>query len=144
LVLDDVDVAKLTLVSPAGTATRFSEIRGSAKITRTRIAFEGLRVRGAGWAIEEAGGTLHAREPLAMEVATGWSLTGETRVAGTAHATGNLDRLLVDARVAVPAVARIEAELTQVSAALRWRGTAEVERLDLAQWIESPPAGPLA
>ena len=144
LVLDDVDVARLILVSPAGTETRFSEIRGSAKVSRSRIAFEGLRVRGTGWAVEDARGTLHAREPLAMEVTTGWSLTGETRVAGTARATGDLDRLRVDARLAVPAVARIEAELAQVSAAIRWRGTAEVETLDLGQWLESPPVGPLA
>ena len=98
LVLDDVDVTRLILVSPAGAETRFSEIRGSAKISRTRITFEDLQVRGAGWAVEDAGGTLHAREPLALDIETAWSLSGGTRVAGTAQATGDLDRLLVKAR----------------------------------------------
>jgi translocation and assembly module TamB len=144
LVLDDVDVAQLTLVAPAGTETRFSEIRGSAQISRTRIVFEGARVRGPGWAVEDAGGTLYAREPLAMEVSAGWSLTGATRIAGTAQAAGDLDRLLVETSIAVPARAHVKAEISDVPAAIRWQGTAEIEQFDLGQWTRNPPVGPLS
>jgi translocation and assembly module TamB len=64
--------------------------------------------------------------------------------AGVAHAVGNLDRLMVDANLALPATARVRAELTDLATGLAWRGTAEIDKLDLAQWMESPPAGPLA
>jgi len=39
LVLDDVAVRRLAIVSPAGTETRFEDIRGSAQISSERIAF---------------------------------------------------------------------------------------------------------
>ena len=123
LVLDDAAVTELVLVSPAGTETRFADIRGSAQVSRTRVGFEDAQVRGAGWAVEAASGALYAREPLALEVETGWSLTGETPFNGTARAAGDFDRLLVDARVDVPAVARVKAELSDVSSAIRWRAS---------------------
>ncbi len=144
LVLDDAEVAQLSLISPAGTETRFSGIRGSAKISHTQIAFDGVHARGEGWAAANAEGTLYARVPLALEGRADWTLADDNRVAGNAEATGDLDRLLVDARVATPAVARVRAELTDLSAALRWRGVAEIRELDLRQWMENAPVGPLA
>jgi len=144
LVLDDAAVAQLVLVSPAGAETRFAEIRGSAKVSHSRIEFAGVQARGSGWAVESANGALHAREPLALEVETGWSLTGGTRVAGTARAAGDLARLLVDARITEPAMAGVRAELSDVATAIRWRGTADIESLDLHPWMDNPPLGPLA
>ena len=144
LVLDDAEVVEFSLVSPTGAETRFTDIRGSAKLSRFRIEFEGARVSGAGWSVADAGGTLFAREPLALEVETAWSLTDDNLVAGSAHAVGDLDRLLVDARIAKPGIARVRVELSDLTEALRWRGNAEIEQLDLAEWMESPPAGPLA
>ncbi len=143
LVLDDAEVAEFSLVSPAGTETRFADIQGSAQLSRLRIDFDGVRVRGAGWSVAEAGGTLFAREPLALDVKTAWSLTDDDRVAGSAHVVGDLDRLLVEALIDRPGVARVRAELTDLAGALRWRGNAEIENLDLDQWMESPPVGPL-
>jgi translocation and assembly module TamB len=144
LVLDDAEVGLLTVVSPAGTETRFADIRGSAKLTHSRIAFDGVHVRGAGWSVADAGGTLYAREPIALDVQAAWTLTDGNRVAGTAHAAGDLERLVVDARLARPGEAHVKAELTHLAAAQRWRGIAEIETLDLAQWVENPPVGPLA
>jgi translocation and assembly module TamB len=144
LVLDGTEVEDFSLVSPNGTETRFTDIRGSAKLSRFRIDFDDVRVRASGWSVAEAGGTLFAREPLALEVDTAWSLTGDNPVTGRAHAVGDLDRLLVDARIARPGTARVKVELTGLTDALRWRGNAEIEQLDLAQWMESPPVGPLA
>jgi translocation and assembly module TamB len=144
LVLDDADMAQLTIVSPAGKEVRFAAIRGSAKISRTRITFDGVQVRGEGWAVADAEGALYARAPLALEARARWSLTDDGRVTGTAQAAGDLDRLLVDARIAAPATGRVQAELRNLSNALRWRGVAQLEQLDLRQWIGNPPVGPLA
>lgn len=144
LVLGDAEVAELSLVSPTGTETRFTDIRGSAKLSRSRIDFDEVRVSGAGWSVADAEGSLLAREPLALEAEAAWSLTDGNLVAGSAHATGDLDRLLVDARITRPGIARVKAELTDLPDALRWRGDAEIERLDLGQWMGSPPVGPLA
>ncbi len=143
LVLDDATVAHLSIVSPAGTETLFRDIRGSAKLSHTRIEFDGVHLRSTGWAVADAGGTLFAREPLALDAHTAWSLDGG-RASGIVHASGDLDRLLVDARTALPAVTQVKVEVMDVSAAIRWRGVAEIEKLDLTQWMESPPVGPLA
>jgi len=143
LVLDDAEVAEFSLVSPSGTETRFTDIRGSAKLSRFHIDFDDVRVRGAGWSVAEAGGTLFAREPLALDVETDWALSDGNLVAGSAKAVGDLDRLLVDARIAQPGIARVKAELTDLTDALRWHGNAEIERLDLGHWMDSPPVGPL-
>src|SRR5688572_9404912 len=142
--LDDAAVASLLIVAPNGTETRFRDIRGSARITRSSIEFEGGHVRSAGWAVAGASGTLFAREPLALDVTTAWSLTDDNRVAGIARATGDLGRLLVDARVAAPAKGRVQAELRDLASQLTFRGKAEIESLDLRQWIDEPPVGPLA
>lgn len=144
VVLDDAEVAGFSLVSPAGIETRFADILGSAKLSRSRIEFDGVRVRGAGWSVADAGGTLFAREPLALDVKAAWSLTDANQVAGSAHAVGDLDRLLVEALIDRPGIAHVEAELTDLADALRWRGNAEIEQLDLAQWMEGAPVGPLA
>ncbi len=144
LVLEDAHAARVTIVSPAGVESDFRDIRGSATISHRRIGFDGVYVRGAGWAAAGAGGTLFARDPLALEVQSAWSAGNANQAAGIVHAVGNLDRLLVDATVAQPGIARVRAEMTDLAAGLRWRGTAAIEKLDLAQWVETPPVGPLA
>jgi translocation and assembly module TamB len=143
LVIDDAALSHLSIVSPAGTESIFDDLRGSAKVSRSRIEFEGVHVRSRGWAVAGANGTLHARKPLGLEISTAWTLSDQDRVGGIARAAGDLDRLLVDARVALPAIARVTAEVNDLSANLRWRGKAEIEKLDLAQWVTKPPVGPL-
>jgi translocation and assembly module TamB len=144
LVLDDLAVRRLAIVSPAGTETGFEDIRGSAQISSGRIDFEGVHVRSAGWAIAGASGALYARQPIALEAQTAWSVGEGGRIGGIARAAGDLGRLLVDARVAVPAIAHVTAELRDLATALSWRGKADVETLDLAQWMADPPFGPLS
>ena len=143
VVLDDATVSRLLIVSPSGTEVLFQDIRGSAKLAKDQIEFDGVHVSSPGWAIAGASGNLYAHDPVALEVNTAWSLTDDHRVAGIAHAVGDLDRLLVDARVAAPGTARVQAEVRKVQSELTWRGQAEIEKLDLAQWIGNPPFGPL-
>ncbi len=142
--VDDAAVAGLLVVAPNGTETRFHDIRGSARITRSRLEFKGVHARSTGWAVAGASGTLFARNPLALDVTTAWSLAEENLVTGIARATGDLGRLLVDARVAAPARGRVQAELRDLATQLSFRGGAEIESLDLAQWVGKPPVGPLA
>ncbi|MGH8242190.1 MAG: translocation/assembly module TamB domain-containing protein [Steroidobacteraceae bacterium] len=144
VVVDDAAVADLRLVSPTGTEIRFRGIRGSAKLTKSQIEFEGVSVRSQGWAVAGASGSLYAREPLALDVNAAWSLADDDKVFGILRAAGDLDRLMVDGHVAKPATARVTAEVTGLGGDLAWRGKAEIEKLDLAQWIEKPPFGPLA
>ena len=142
--VDDVAVGDLRVESPGGIETRFRDIRGTARITRSRIEFEGVHVRSAGWAVAGASGKLFARDPIGLDVTTAWSLTDGNLVAGIARATGDLGRLLVEARVAAPGRGRVEAEVRDIASQLTFRGKAEIESLDLAQWIDKPPVGPLA
>ncbi len=142
--VDDAAVGSLLIASPTGTETSFRDIRGSARITRTRLEFKGVHARSTGWAIAGAGGTLFAREPLALDATTAWSITEGNLVAGIARATGDLERLLVDSQVAAPARGRVQAEIRDLTSQLTFRGKADIESLDLAQWIEKPPVGPLA
>jgi len=144
LVLDDAEAGRVTIVSPAGVEAVFTDIRGSAKISHRRLEFDGAHLRGTGWAVAGAGGTLFARDPLALDVRTAWTVGDDNRAAGVAHAVGNLDRLLVDAPIAAPGIGRVRAEITDLATGLRWRGTADVTKLDLARWMESPPVGPLS
>jgi translocation and assembly module TamB len=144
IAIDDAAVESLLLVAPNGTETRFRGIRGSARITRSRLEFKGVHVRSSGWAVAGASGTLFARQPLALDVTTAWSLSDDDAVAGIARATGDLERLLVDAQVAAPAKARVRAEVRDLATNLSFRGEATIETLDLAQWVADPPAGPLA
>ncbi|HEU5468187.1 MAG TPA: hypothetical protein VFU77_02705, partial [Steroidobacteraceae bacterium] len=144
VVLDDATVSRLRVVSPAGVVTLMRDIRGSAKLSKSRIDFEDVGVRAEGWAVAGASGSLFARQPLALEVTTGWSLADDGRVAGIAQATGDLARLRVDARLARPATGRVRAEVRDLATALAWSGRAEIDSLDLAEWMEKPPLGPLA
>jgi hypothetical protein len=143
VVFDDATVSRLLIVSPNGTEVLFQDIRGSAKLTSDQIEFDGVHVSAPGWAIAGASGNLYAHDPVALEVNTAWSLTDDHRVAGIAHAVGDLDRFLVDARVAAPGTGHIQAEVRNVRSELTWRGQAEIEKLDLAQWTGNPPFGPL-
>ena len=143
VVLDDATVSRLLIVSPNGTETLFQDIRGSAKLAKDQIEFDGVHVRSPGWAVAGASGSLYARDPVALEVNTAWSLSDDHRVAGIAHAVGDLDRLLVDARVAAPGTGRIQAEIRDLTSTFNWQGKAEIEQLDLAQWTGNPPFGPL-
>jgi len=103
-----------------------------------------VHLRGTGWSIADAGGTLYAREPIALDVRASWTLTDGNQVAGIVHAAGDLERLVVDARLARPGEVQVKAELTHLTTALRWRGVAEIGKLDLAQWLENPPVGPVS
>ncbi len=143
LVLDDATVSRLLIVSAGGAELRMRDIRGSAKVTKTQIEFEGLCADSSGWAVAGASGSLFARDPVAMDVNAAWSLMEGHRIAGLAHASGDLDRLLVDARVTVPGTGRAAIEMTSLTQRLQWQGKAELEKLDLGQWIESAPVGPL-
>jgi translocation and assembly module TamB len=143
LAIDEAEIEDLRIVSPAGAETRLRDIRGSATVTRSRIEFEDGRADAGSWAIAGAGGRLYAREPIAIDVNSAWSLMSGHEIAGIAHATGDLDRLRVDARIAAPGIARASFELTQLTGDLRWRGETAIESLDLAQWIDPAPVGPL-
>ncbi|MGH8129624.1 MAG: hypothetical protein ACRES3_02085, partial [Steroidobacteraceae bacterium] len=143
LVVDEATVARLLIVSAGGAELRMQDIRGSAKVTKTQIEFDRVRADSSGWAVAGASGSLYARSPMAMDVNAAWSLLSGRRIAGIAHASGDLDRLLVDARVAAPGTGRAAIEMTSLTGRLQWRGKAEVEKLDLEQWIENAPVGPL-
>ena len=143
VVLDNATVTRLVIVSPGGTEVRFDDIRGSATIAKSRIDFDGVYLKSPGWAVAGASGSLIARQPLALEVNTAWSLSAENRVVGIAHAAGDLDRLLVDAQVAAPGIARVRAQVRNLGPDLRFLGEAVIGKLDLAQWMADPPLGPL-
>ncbi len=142
--IDDAAVGSLAVTSPDGRTTLFRDLRGSARISRSAIAFRDVRVRSEAWAIGGAKGMLFARDPLALDVAAAWALTEGETAAGTARVVGNLERLLVRAEVASPARGRIEAEVRDVATETAFRAQAEVDSLDLGQWIQEPPVGPLS
>ena len=141
--LDDATVARLLVVAPAGAELRLQDIRGSARLSKSEIEFEDVGANAPAWAIAGASGNLIARTPIAMNVSTAWSIAADRRYGGIARAVGDLDRLLVDARIAAPGIARFALDLRDLAKGLKWTGKAEIETLDLAQWIENPPVGPL-
>ena len=144
VVVDDAAVAKFLLVSTGGAELRLRDVRGSAKIAKSEIEFDGVHVNATAWAVAGASGSLMARSPIALNVNTAWSLSSDHRLAGIVHAIGDLDRLLVDVHVAAPAIARVTADMRDLGGNLHWNGKAELEKLDLRQWIENPPFGPLS
>jgi len=143
LVIDRAAIGDLQIVSSGGVETRLREVGGSATVTRSRISFSDLQADAGSWAIAGASGRLRARKPIAIQMTTAWSLLDGREIAGIASATGDLDRLQVDARMAVPGRARARIEVAELTGDLRWRGEIEVERLDLTQWIDPAPLGPL-
>jgi translocation and assembly module TamB len=143
LAVDGANVKRLVIVAPGGEAVPFTDIRGSARISKTRLAFDGVHAKSTGWAVAGASGTLFARDPLGIDATTAWSLGDDNRVAGIVHAAGNLDRLLADARIAAPGTGRARVELTNVGPELAFRGDLDIVTLDLVQWIAEPPFGPL-
>jgi translocation and assembly module TamB len=140
--VDDARVDRLLLVSPSGEEVPFSGIRGSARISKSRLAFDGVHLKSTGWAVAGASGTLFARAPLALDVTAAWSVA-EGKLAGIVHAAGDLDRLLADAQVGAPGAGRAKIELTEVGPQLRFAGEVDLASLDLAQWVADPPFGPL-
>jgi len=144
VVVEDVAVSRLAITSPAGVETHFEDIRGSATISKSRIDFHGVHLKSPGWAVAGASGSLFARDPIGLDVNTAWSVSDQSRIAGVAHAVGDLDRLLVESRVMKPGSGRVTAEVLDLSGQLHWQGKADVESLDLAQWVAKPPVGPVS
>ena len=143
VVVDDAAVKHLVIVAPGGEEVPFTDIRGSAKISKTRLTFHGVHVKSTGWAVAGASGSLFARNPIGLDVTTAWSLGDRSEVAGIVRAVGDLDRLLADAHVAAPGTGRAKVELTHVGPDLAFEGNVDLSTLDLTQWIAEPPFGPL-
>lgn len=118
VVVEDVALSRLAITSPAGVETRFEDIRGSATISKSRIDFHGVHLKSPGWAVAGASGSLFARDPIGLDVNTAWSVSDQSRIAGVAHAVGDLDRLLVESRVMKPGSGRVTAEVLDLSGQL--------------------------
>ena len=61
VVVDEAQVARLLIVAPNGTEAPFRDMRGSAKISKSRIEFDGVRVSSTGWAVAGARQAVRAR-----------------------------------------------------------------------------------
>ncbi len=144
LVIDDAAIADVEIVSPGGARLRLHDVGGSARVGRSVIAFADARADAGAWAVAGAGGRLTARDPLGLDAHAAWSLTADRAIVGVAHATGDLGRLNVDARIAAPGTGRASLVLSDLAGNLRWHGEARVERLALTQWLDDPPFGPLS
>jgi translocation and assembly module TamB len=144
IALDDATVGELTLQSPSGSVTRFRDIRASARIGRSAIAFRDLQLHAEGWAVRDAKGALYARDPLALDVAAAWEHSVGDRASGSARVVGDLARLRVNVELASPARGRVAAEVRDVATETAFRGRAAIESLDLEPWMDRPPVGPLA
>jgi translocation and assembly module TamB len=143
LAIDDVAVSELTITSPHGADLRLHAVSGSAKITRSQIRFEDAAADAGSWAVAGASGRVLARDPVAIEADAAWSLMAERELTGAARASGDLDRLLVKAQISTPGKGSADVELTKLTGELRWVGKAEIASLDLGQWIDPAPFGPL-
>jgi translocation and assembly module TamB len=143
IAVDDVTVDDLSIISPRGTALQLKSVAGSATISRSQIAFENARADAGAWAIAGAGGRLFAREPLGIQGTAAWTVTEGREIGGVLRALGDLDRLTVDLRFALPATGQANVVLTRLTSDLQWRGKAVIESLDLARWTDAPPFGPL-
>jgi len=143
VVVDDARVKRLAIVAPGGEEVPFADIAGSAKISGSRIGFDGVRVKSAGWAVAGASGTLYARSPLGLDVTAAWSIGDASSMAGIVRASGDFDRLLADVEIAKPGTGRAQVVLTGIGPDLAFRGDVDIRRLDLAQWAAGLPFGPL-
>jgi len=143
LAIDDVAVSELIITSPHGADLRLRGVSGSAKITHSQIRFVDGAADAGNWAVTGASGRVLARDPIAIEASAAWSLTAERELVGVARASGDLDRLLVKAQISAPGKGTADVELTQLIGDLRWVGTAAITNLDLGQWIDPAPFGPL-
>jgi len=143
LAIDDIAVPDLRVTSPHGADLRLRQVSGSATITRSQIRFEDAAADAGNWAIAGASGRVLARDPIVIEAGAAWSLMAERELVGVARASGDLDRLLVKAQISAPGKGTADVELTQLTGDLRWVGTATIASLDLGQWIDPAPFGPL-
>jgi len=143
IAVDDVAIGNLDIFPPGGAALRLKSIAGSAMVSHGEIAFENARADAGAWAIAGAGGRVFAREPLGIQGTAAWTVTEGREIGGVLRALGDLDRLVVDLRFALPATGQANVQLTRLTSDLQWRGKAVIENLDLARWTEAPPFGPL-
>lgn len=143
IALDEASVGSLVIRTVAGAEVRLSPVTASVTLNRSQIEFNGLSADAGNWSVAGASGLVFAREPLAFQVNAAWSVLASREIGGVLRAVGDLERLLVEARFAVPAIGRADLELTNLTGGLGWRGKAAIEKLDLSRWIEDPPFGPL-
>ncbi|MGB5132249.1 MAG: translocation/assembly module TamB domain-containing protein [Steroidobacteraceae bacterium] len=143
LAIDDFAVSELRITSLHGADLRLRGLAGSATITRSQIRFRDGATEADNWAVAGASGRLLARDPIAIEGGAAWSLLAERELIGVAQLSGDLDRLQVRAQVAAPGKGTADILLTHLTGVLRWEGTAEIEQLDLNQWFDPAPLGPL-
>jgi len=143
LAIDDLGVSELLITSQRGTEVRLRGVSGSAKITRSQILFTDGAADAGSWAVGGASGRVLARDPIAIEAGAAWSLMADRELHGVARASGDFDRLLVKAQVSAPGTGTADIELTQLTGDLRWVGKAAIASLDLGQWLDPAPFGPL-
>ena len=141
--VDDAEIDRLDLVTAGGAELRLKSVSGSATVSRGQVEFENARADAGTWAVAGASGRVIARQPLGIEGNAAWTVTSSREIGGVLRAVGDLDRLRVAARFALPATGSAELELTQLATDLRWQGKAAIESLDLARWTDAPPFGPL-
>ncbi len=140
---DGVVVDELVLTTVQRTELRWRDLRGSLRISPTRIRFERLSADAGNWAISAARGRILAGEPLDLRGESQWTLLRDRSIAGHAIVTGDLDRLAVRLRLDRPGSGNANVTLTSVTGELRWQANADLQRLDPGQWLDNAPFGPL-
>lgn len=141
---DRASLGRLQIETATGATLVFTDVAGSALVSRSRIDFSELQGDAGAWSVSGAGGRLRAHEPLAIEAAAAWTLAPTREISGTARVQGDLVRLRVDADIASPGRGRAELEMLDLTAGLRWSGRLAMQQLDLRRWMDAPPFGPLA
>jgi translocation and assembly module TamB len=144
LAIDDFSIADFRVKSARGADLQLRGVAGSASITRSQIRFVDGAADAGNWAVASASGRLLARDPIAIEGSAAWSLLVEHELIGVVRVSGDLERLRAHAQIAAPGRGTADIDLTHLTGDLRWEGTAVIEQLDLGQWFQPAPFGPLS
>lgn len=145
--LETSRLAKLRLrTDPAGSLLVIDEVALAGSATADALSIERLEVT-AYQAQLETGGTLRlaGRYPLKLRTRWRYAGAGTTPLQGEGDIEGDLARLRVVQRLDGAATAHIDAELTDLLAALRWHARVRLERFEArrvrADWPEVSAAG---
>ncbi len=138
-----LSVEEIIIASSGGTTLQLKQLGATVHISRTQIRFSGLSADAGNWTVAHGEGRMLARDPLVIHANSAWTAGPARELQGELRLQGDLQRMEGAVKVRVPGQATAALTLTDLATNPVWRAEIQMQSLDLAQWWQPAPLGPL-
>lgn len=137
-----VGVERAVLADPERTLLGITGLHARGTVTHARIVLDELAGDADLFAVNGRA-ELRAGEPLGLSGRLDFTVGPEGQLAGTVEAKGDLEAVTGTASLRAPFDGTVSFTLEDLATNLAWSAEADIARLDLGQFVDEPPVGPL-